>query len=62
MLVWEGKIKLMDYGGALQVGDLRLTIWLDVPPSAGMDYNAVNIPPEVIAQADQILSTFTLRP
>jgi putative hemolysin len=60
LLVWQGKTKLVYYG-VIEAGDLRLSVWLDVPPNAGMDYNVIDIPPEIAAQGDQILSSFALR-
>lgn len=58
-LVWEGKNKVVDYGGRIKVGDLILVFYLDGEPGA-FSYDALDIPPEVIAEADQIIASFAL--
>lgn len=58
-LVWEGKNKVIDYGGRIKVGDLILVFYLDGEPGA-VSYDAIDIPPEVIAEADQIIASFAL--
>ncbi len=58
-LVWDGKNKVVDYGGRIKVGDLILVFYLDGEPGA-VSYDALDIPPEVIAEADQIIASFAL--
>jgi putative hemolysin len=57
MLVFEGKTKVVEYGANIPLNNLRLYIWLD---SSGADYAALDIPVEIIAEADQILTSFAL--
>jgi putative hemolysin len=54
-LIFEGKIKLVYYAGAMEVGKLRLGIWLDTREG---DYKTIDIPVEMIAKADAVLATF----
>jgi len=63
LLVAEGKTKLVEYGAGLEAGDLRLYIWLETDPDASgaADYLAIDIPADVIAQADEIMGTFALQ-
>ena len=59
ILVWDGKSKVVDYGGRIKVGDIILVMYLDGEPGEA-GYDAVDIPPEVIAEADQIIASFAL--
>jgi len=56
-LVFEGKTKVVEYGFDIPVDNLRLFIWLD---GVTNDYRALDIPTEIIAEADQILTSFSL--
>ena len=56
-LVFEGKTKVVEYGFDLPAGNLRLFIWLDGKTT---DYRALDIPAEIITEADQILASFSL--
>ncbi|MEW5870576.1 MAG: DUF333 domain-containing protein [Chloroflexota bacterium] len=60
LLVFEGKNKVVDYQAPLAAGDLQLYVWLDVQPAQGADYAAIDIPAEIINQADQIVASFAL--
>lgn len=60
-LVFEGSTKVVDYGSNLQAGGLRLFIYLDPQGVDGQEYSALNIPLEIIAEADGILATFMLQ-
>ncbi len=57
LLVVNGKVKQVAYGPNLEVGDLRLSIWLVVRED---DMGQIDITQEVQAQAERILSTFSL--
>jgi putative hemolysin len=59
-IVSEGKVKQVDYGENIGVSDLRLDIWLDYDQSQPIDSAAFEMPPEIIAQADAILASFSL--
>jgi hypothetical protein len=58
-LVWDGKNKVVAYGGRIKVGDLILVFYLDGEPGA-VSYEVLDIPPEIIAEADQIIASFAL--
>ena len=60
LLVYEGKVKAVSYGPAVQVGNLELSLWLDAGLSEGAAYEDVDIPPEVQAEAEQIIGSFAL--
>jgi putative hemolysin len=60
ILVWEGKNKVVAYSGRIKVGDLILVFYLDAEETAEVRYDALDIPPEVIAEADQIIASFAL--
>ena len=58
LIVYENKVKVAAYGaGPINVGDLVLQIWLD---STDPDYDAIDIPKQVLDEVDQILATFKL--
>ena len=57
-LVLDDKIKVVEYGAGVEASDLRLYIWLDSTGAA--DYTSLDIPEEVIAAADAIVSSFTI--
>jgi putative hemolysin len=60
ILVWDGKNKVIAYGGRIKMGDLILVMYLDAVETPDAGYDALNIPPEVIAEADQIIASFAL--
>jgi hypothetical protein len=60
LLVYEGKVKAVSYGPTVQVGNLELSLWLDAGLSEGAAYEDVDIPPEVQAEAEQIIGSFAL--
>ena len=58
LLVSKSKIKVASYGaGPIVLDGLRLQIWLD---SSNSNYDAIDIPNEILDQADQILASFGL--
>ena len=58
LIVYQNKIKVASYGaGPIVLDDLRLQIWLD---SSNSNYDAIDIPNEILDQADQILASFGL--
>lgn len=57
LLVYEGKVKLVQYGDVIEIDNLQLFIWLE---SESDDYAAVEIPAELIAEVDRIVSSFAL--
>ena len=60
ILVFEGKNKVVAYNGRIKIGNLILVIYLDPVETAGTSYQDVDIPPELITEADQIIATFAL--
>jgi putative hemolysin len=60
ILVFEGKNKVVAYSGRIKVGDLILVAYLDPVQAESQGYQALDIPPEVINEADQILASFAL--
>jgi putative hemolysin len=60
-LLHQGKIKSVFYATHLPAGDVLLSIYLD-PFGDDIDYSTLDIPPEIITEADQIVSSFTLIP
>jgi putative hemolysin len=60
ILVWDGKNKVVAYNGRIKVGDLILVMYLDAVGTPEVSYDQLNIPPEVIAEADQIIASFAL--
>ena len=58
LIVYNSKIKVASYGaGPIVLDGLRLQIWLD---SSNSNYDAIDIPNEILDQADQILASFGL--
>jgi len=58
LVVYQNKIKVASYGvGPIELDGLRLQIWLD---SSNTPYDAIDIPTEILDQADQILASFGL--
>ena len=58
LLVSKSKIKVASYGaGPIVLDGLRLQIWLD---SSNSNYDAIDIPNDILDQADQILASFGL--
>jgi uncharacterized protein YraI len=58
LIVYQNKIKVASYGaGPIVLNGLRLQIWLD---SSNSNYDAIDIPNEILDQADQILASFGL--
>jgi putative hemolysin len=60
ILVFEGKNKVVAYGGRVKVGDLILVFYLDPVQTDTMSYQELDIPAEIIAEADQIIASFAL--
>ena len=61
ILVAEGKNKTVDYGGRMTVGDLVLVIYLDaVGTPQTPAYEDFDLPPELIAEADSIVTSLKL--
>jgi putative hemolysin len=60
ILVWEGKNKVVNYGGRIKAGDLILVFYLDAVETDNVRYEDLDIPQEIIAQADHIVGTFAL--
>jgi hypothetical protein len=60
ILVFDGKNKVVSYGGRIKVGDLILVAYLDPTQAETQAYQDLDIPPEVISEADQILASFAL--
>ena len=54
------KNKVVAYGGRIKMGDLILVMYLDAMETAEVSYDSLNIPLEVIAEADQIIASFAL--
>jgi hypothetical protein len=58
LIVYQNKIKVASYGaGPIELDGLRLQIWLD---SSNSNYDAIDIPNEILDQADKILASFGL--
>jgi hypothetical protein len=57
-LVYEGKVKVLVYGG--EVGDLVFSVRLD--DVGTMDYRTIDIPGTIQVQADQIVGSLTATP
>jgi putative hemolysin len=57
-LVWEGKTKVVMYGGRLKAGNLVLVCYLDAVETPEISYQALDIPLDMIAEADRILASF----
>ena len=58
LIVYQNKIKVASYGaGPILLDGLRFQIWLD---SSNSNYGAIDIPNEILDQADQILASFGL--
>lgn len=60
ILVWDGKNKVVTYGGRIKMGELILVMYLDAVDAGEPNYDAINIPQEIIAGADQIIASFAL--
>jgi len=60
ILVFEGKNKVIAYGGRIKIGELILVAYLDPVQGETQAYQDLDIPPEVISEADQILASFAL--
>jgi putative hemolysin len=59
ILIYEGKVKNVTYS-PFQVGDLQIFVWLDAEVPQSGDYNDVDIPAEVQAEADGIVASLAL--
>jgi hypothetical protein len=57
--MYEGKTKNVTYS-PFQVGDLQIFVWLDAEAPVSGDYNDVDIPAELQAEADGIVASFAL--
>jgi putative hemolysin len=60
ILVSDGKNKVVAYDGRIKVGDLILVIFLDAVETPEVSYNDLDIPPEIMGEADQIIASFAL--
>ncbi|HSQ27855.1 MAG TPA: DUF333 domain-containing protein [Anaerolineales bacterium] len=60
-LVQQGNVRMVDFGHGLSFGPIQLSIWLDGPQGQGNN-QAGEIPAEIIAQAEAILSSLTFQP
>jgi len=60
VLVFEGKNKVVDYGGRIKIGDLVIVMYLDGQETETVAYQDIDIPPEIIATADQVIASFAL--
>jgi hypothetical protein len=60
LLVLEGKVKVVEFAANTPVDGLLLFIWLDNTEPPNGNYLELDIPTEVITEAEQILATFTL--
>lgn len=61
ILVWEGKNKLVDYGGRIKAGDLILVFYLDgTETPEELSYDEINLTPEMIAAAEELIASFAL--
>ena len=60
VLVWEGKNKVVNYGGRIKAGSLILVFYLDGVETEEISYGEINIPQEIMDEADQIVASFTL--
>jgi len=60
ILVFEGKNKVVDYGGRIKIGDLIVVFYLDGSETESITYQDIDIPEEIIDQADQIIASFVL--
>lgn len=61
ILVFEGKNKVVAYGGRVQAGDLILVMYLDAVETPDLSYREIHIPPEIIVEADEIIASITLK-
>ena len=59
ILVFNGKNKVVSYGGRIQAGNLVLVMYLDAVETNEVSYADLDIPPEIMAEADQIIASFT---
>ena len=56
LIVYENKVKVASYGaGPIELNGLVLEIWLDV---VNQDYDAIDIPNQILNEVDQILASF----
>jgi putative hemolysin len=60
ILVSNGKNKVVAYDGRIKVGDLILVMYLDAVETTEVSYDDLNIPPEIMGEADQIIASFAL--
>jgi putative hemolysin len=61
ILVFEAKNKVVAYGGRIKAGDLILVMYLDGVETPDLNYQDINIPPEIISEADQIIASIALK-
>jgi putative hemolysin len=57
-LVAEGKTRVVAYSGRIQAGDLILVMYLDAVETDEVSYGELDIPQEIIDEADQIIASF----
>lgn len=60
-IIQQGKVNLVDFGHGLGFGPLQFSIWLEGPPGQGKNQSG-EIPQEIIAEAEAILSSLILQP
>jgi putative hemolysin len=60
ILVWDGKNKVVSYGGRIKMDNLILVMYLDAVETTDVGYDALDIPQEILAEADQIVASFAL--
>jgi putative hemolysin len=61
ILVFDGKNKVVSYGGRIKAGNLILVMYLDGVESTDINYQDINIPPEIIAEVNQIIASLALK-
>jgi len=59
-LVWEDRIKVIDYGGRTKVGDLILVMYLDAVGSGDQTYDDLDLTDEMISDGDRLIASFKL--
>jgi putative hemolysin len=60
ILVSNGKNKVVAYDGRIKIGDLILVIFLDAVETPEVSYDDLDIPAEIMEEADQIIASFAL--
>lgn len=60
VLVAREKKIVVAYNGRIKIGDLILVFYFDAVPTDSVKYEDMDIPPEMMAAADQLISSFAL--